>query len=301
MKKFLSIALALILITVILCACSKNEKDKVNSDAEQSRIKYTFDSAYKSTDGSAVSAFEDLCDAVINYKSEIRMNTALLDSALQLLYTSFPLSELISDIKGAEDGSGVVISYKLSEEEHKKNVDSFISKTQEIINKCSEGTTNKGVFTVRVYNYIASSIVESAEATTCLDTVLGGKGTSYTYSQLFEYILRQKDIETYHVIAKDAAGNGWGLSGAMLYDNLYYFDIMTEFYANKGTQLLFFGMTTEDLKAEGLQDLLFTNQSAATDASDLRFDTCRKCTSWKLEGAKLLVTLHTKEIVEIAL
>ena len=281
-------------------ACSVDNKEE--TVAPEKTIKYTFDSAYANTDQSAVNAYESLCKAVTEYKNEVRMNTTLFESVTQLFYTSFPLSALVKDISVNDDGSGLNIIYKEEEEQHLNKVNSFFEKTDEILRKCSEGTTNKGVFTVRLYNYIASSVVKSEDETvSCLDTVLKGEGNSFSYSLLFEYILRQKDIPTYHVIASDAVGMGWGITGAVIYDNIYYFDIMSEFFDNGGKQLKYFGMTTKQIKNEGLKDLVYTNRAPADDASDLKFDVCVKCVSWKLDGAKLLITTNNEEVVEVAL
>ena len=300
MKRILSAILCAVIIALTFCACSQGEKEEEKK--EEVTIKTTFDSAYASTDRSAVNAYETLCNAVLDYQSDVRMNTALFEDATQLFYTSFPLYPLVKDIKINDDNSGITLTYLYEKEEHNNKINAFRAKTDEIIKTCSEGTTNKGVFTVNLYNYIAKSVVLSEDETvTCLDTVLNGKGSSFSYAQLFEYILRQKDIDTYHVIASDAVGKGWGIAGAVIYDNIYYFDIMSEYYDNQGTKLVFFGMTNEDLKNEGLRNMKLTNQLDAPDASDLMFDACRKCDKWELDGTKLLITYKTEEVVEIAL
>ena len=301
MKKIISITLCLALVITLFCAC-KNESGGKEETTKESKVKITYDATYAATDKSAVNAYESICNAVLDYNSEVRMNTALFDDALQLFYTSFPLSALVSDVKLNEDNTGIVITYKLEEAEHIKQKDEFIVKTDEIIKTCSEGVTNKAVIALKLYNYIASNAKKSEDETiSCFDTVMKGEGSSFSYSQLYEYLLRQKDIPAYHVIASDAVGAGWGIAGAELYENIYYFDIMSEVFDNGGTKLVFFGMTSEDLKAEGLKDLTFTNRHDAYDASDLKFDICRKCDSWELDGAKLLVTTKNEDVVEVAL
>ena len=299
MKKSLCIIISVLLVISCFFGCSKEEKKE---EQKEEKASYGYDLAYIDTDKSAVNAYEQLCDCVNEYKTELRLNVGLLDDAQQLFFTSYPLSALVKDIKINSDKSGVVISYKKSEEEHKKTVASFNAKIKGIKEKCLEGTTNENVYAIRLYNYIASNIVKSDdESITCLDTVLTGKGSSFSYSQMFEYLLRENEIQSCHVLASDAAGAGWGIAGAILGGNLYYFDLMTEFHDNQGKLLRFFGMTMEDLKNEGLKDWVFTNKKTAEDASDLKFDTLRKCASWKLDGAKLLVTTITEEVVEIAL
>lgn len=300
MKKIICIILSLFLISSVFFGCAKEEKKEAVK--EEAALNFAFDSTYKGYDQSAVNAYETMCKSVLDYNENVRINTGLLDKAQQLFYTSFPLCELVSDIKINGDNSGVVLNFKKSEEEHKKTVNDFKNKVKEIKTKCFEGTTNSNVYAVRLYNYIASNIVKSEDDTiTCLDTFLTGKGSSFSYSQMFEYMLRQADIPTYHVIASDALGNGWGIAGAELDGNLYYFDLFTEYFDNQGKNIKYFGMTSEDLENEGLKDMFFTDRNPADDASDTRFDTLRNSDTWKLEGAKLLVTLKTKIVVEIAL
>lgn len=305
MRKTISVLLVLSLILSLFCACSAKKNEE--TEEEEQQLEFTYDAAYSSYDQSAVNAYEKLCQCVIDYTPELRMNTGMLDSVLQLFYTSFPLSALVKDLSVNDDNSGVNIEYKYPEEEHKSKTQQFIDTVNETYKKCSEGTTNKNVYVVKLYNYIASSVkisenkTEIDETVSCLDTVLNGVGSSFSYSQYFEYMLRMNGIPAYHVLASDAAGAGWGLTGAELNNQLYYFDILSEYYNNGGEKLIFFGMTSADVRDEGLSELKFTSQSGAPDASDLRFDICRKCDKWELDGAKLLVTVKSGEIVEVAL
>ncbi len=305
MKKVLSIILSLSLVLSLFCACSGKKTEE--KEEEKPSLEFTYDAAYSSYDQSAINAYEKLCQCVLDYSGELRMNTGMLDSVLQLFYTSFPLSALVKDLKVNDDKSGVNLEYKYPEEEHRKKTQQFIDTVNDTFKKCSEGTTNKNVYALKLYNYIASSVKLSGgktdidETVNCLDTVLNGVGSSFSYSQYFEYMLRMNGIPAYHVIASDAVGAGWGLCGAELDGQLYFFDILSEFYNNGGKKLIFFGMTSEDVKIEGLSGMKFTSGSLAPDASDLRFDICRRCDKWELDGAKLLITTKSGEIVEVAL
>lgn len=303
MKRIISVVISTLLIVALLSACGGKNEDKTTTSAAQERsLKYSYDAAYAGTDQSAVKAFESICDAVLHYQASVRMNTGLLEDALQLFYTSFPLSSLVKDIQNSEDGSGITILYQKQEAEHKKAVSDFQQKIFAIYDECMKGTTNKTLYAIRAYHYVAEHIQESDDISVrVLDTVINGKGTSFSYANLFEYLLQQADIPAYHVLGSDLSGKGWGLSCAELDGELYYFDMMSEHYANEGAQLVFFGMTSEDVKNEGLLDLQFTNRQKATDASDMRFDMCRRCSEWEIDGANLVIHTKGDEHIQIAL
>ena len=118
---------------------------------------------------------------------------------------------------------------------------------------------------------------------------------------MFEYLLSQADIPAYHVIGTDAGGLSWGLSAAVIDDSLFYFDIMSEYYVNGGEQLVYFGMTSQDLKNEGIVSAMYTDKTSIQEATDLYFDICRSCRSWEIQNGKLLVSVASGDIVELAL
>ncbi|MFR5876544.1 MAG: hypothetical protein ACLUFN_08640 [Eubacterium sp.] len=297
MKKYLSLVLSIIFLAVMFCGCSSNGEDNSNNQAD---IKYTYDSAYSGFDESTIRAYESVCEAVINGTEELRINIGMLDNVKQLIYTSFPLYCLISDITVNSDNSGIIIKYTQDTDAHLKSVSDFSSRIADIQNACGIGTVSDSEYVVNVYNYVASNIKESSEASiTSYDAIMNIGGNSYTYSNMFEYILQQSDIPAYHIIAIDSEQGAKGLSAAEINDNLYFFDVMSEYKDNAGKQLVYFGMTTDDVGTEGLTSLMLSNQQTAPDASDLTFDACRMCTSWELKDGSLLITRNDGETVKI--
>lgn len=297
MKKTVCILLSVAMLLLTLTGCSSN-----NDTTVESQLELTYDSAYSDYDESIIRAYQQVCSAVINYESEVRINTGMLDSVLQLYYTSFPLSVLTDGVTENEDGSGVTISYLYSKKEHLGKVNDFTEKIAEIKEKCFDGTSNQTIYTINLYHYIASSIkLSSDDAIKCYDTVMNGEGTSYSYANMLEYLLQQAGIPAYHILAQDNGGAGWGLSAAEPDGAMYYFDMMSEYYANGGEQLVYFGMTSEDAANEGLSSLLYTDHNVAADASDLRFDICRSCRSWEITDNALLVTSTNGDVAEVAL
>ena len=301
MKKIICILLGIVLVASCLSSCSsKKEGENTAASAAESPLLFSYDMAYSNSESGAVNAYKAICSAIINYETELRINVELTDSAYQLLFSSFPLYELVDDFKDKEDGSGITISYKYDKDTHLKAVSDFTEKVQSIKNACAD--SNKNVYAIKLYNYIASSIQESDDiSVTYYNTIMNGVGTSFSYSKMFEYLLQQGGINTYHVLASDLGGKGWGLTAAELDGQIYYFDIMGEHYSNEGSNLLYFGMTSEDVENIGLRNLSLTDRTAAPDASDLRFEMCRQCEEWKIEDGNLLITKYDGVLIQINL
>lgn len=296
MKKILSFILCLALVAGVFYGCSSDKKGEENN----LKLSFTYDSAYKNYDESVIRAYQTVCKAIVNYDDEVRINVGMRERIQQLLYTSFPLIDLVDKLEEKKDGSGLSVTYKNDEATHKQNIADFEKIICDIQTQCKMGQVSKTEYVIRVYNYVSSHITVSDDMTvSTYQTIVGGKGTSFTYANLFEYLLLQSDIEAFHVLGEDASKTGWGLSGAVIDSNFYYFDVMSEFYANKGTQLLYFGMTSDDVKNEGLRNLMYSDKTKAADASELEFDVCRQCVSWKIADNKLLITRADNKTVEI--
>ena len=292
MKKTISIFLCVCLVVLSFVSC-KSKKDDSATIADETN--YTYDAAYSVGDAT-VRAYKDLCKAVVSGSSEIRINSGFLDDVLQLFYTSFPLSALVERIEPVDAGYKIV--YKYSDAHN--NALKFLEKVNSI--KSDVDDNNETVYAINLYNKIASSIkISENNSISCYETVMKGEGTAFSYSNMFEYLLQQKGIKAYHILCEDAAGNSKAISAAELDGNTYYFDLMSEYYDNGGKLLKFFGMTTADAEEIGLCNFIYTNRSTAEDLSDLKFESCRYCEKWELDGKDLLITRNDEEVVRIAL
>lgn len=299
MKKALSLLLTVALVALTFSACTGGND---NMDSSDPTIKITYDSAYSNYDASVINGYQDICSAIIKGEASARVNTGMFSNIQRLVYTSFPLSHLVSSITVSSDKSGVDIEYKNDSDAHLALVKAFEDKINEIKDACGGDSANDSLYAVNLYNYIAKNIkVSDNDTISCYETIINGEGNSFTYSNMFEYLLLQKGIKAYHVIAYDMAQTPFGITQAVLGDGTYYFDIMSEFYANKGQNLVYFGMTTDDVKASGLNGMIYSNDEQAEDASNMDFDACRSCKSWELNGSSLLVTRADNEVVEITL
>lgn len=302
MKKILSVLLAISLVAALFCACSKSDSSNDSPQTANFSLKYTYDTVYYDYDSSIFHAYEEVCKAVINRDSEVRVNTGYFNKVQQLLYTSFPLNALVNKYSVKSDGSGVSISYNNEQAQHIEKVNSFNSKILEIEKACNISTASKEEYVINVYHYISSHIKQSQNAAiNSLDTVLKGEGSSFSYANVFEYLLLQNDIDAYHIIGADASGVSWGLSAAALDNKVYYFDPMTEFLNNGGKSLYYFGMTDDDLKTEGIKSVKFSNNGVPSLVNDNRFSACRKGEKWEVKDNQLIITQNTDKIVKIAL
>lgn len=296
MKKIISITLLAALISLMLCSCSAKE-----TLTQEVQFNYTYDSIYGNMDSSVIRAYETLCDAVVNGDAQAGINTGLLSQASQLFYTSFPLSDLVSDIQVNSDNSGVDIEYKNAGDKHSEMVKAFADKISGIVSDCKEGTVNNLEYIVKVYNYVAShAVIDSSNVSNTLySTIMQGKGSVFTYTCMFEYLLNQNSIEANHIIASKEDGTSYAFSGALINNEYYLFDLGSEINRNSGKSVKYFGLTTEYAGKQGYTQLACTNGMEPPEASDLKFDPCRKSTSWELNGGALLVTTADGTVVKI--
>ena len=301
-KKILALALSA-LLAVSLASCAAKESDD-KTEQKAALVFEAFDCAYSSYDESTVSAYSDLCKAVYNGEADVRVNVGMLEDIIQLFYTSYPLNVLVKDIKVKDDKSGFTIEYNQSADDTKAKAQAFSDRVNEILTACKYGKAPKAAFAINLYSYVAANVKKSdKDKLTVYDKIMTLEGDSYTASNMLEYLLRQGGIASGHVIATDASGAGWGISVAQIGGANYLFDPMTEFLANGGKQLCYFGMTTDDAKAEGLASFLYTNQSSAPVCDNPYFDACRSCTEWELsrDNKSLFVTRADEQVIQIDL
>lgn len=77
MKKAISLILSAAFVCSLFAACSDksvNEDGNNKSSENNIELKITIDAHYSSLDESSIKAYEKLCNAVLNYKSEVKYN-----------------------------------------------------------------------------------------------------------------------------------------------------------------------------------------------------------------------------------
>ena len=98
MKKTISLILCAALFCSIFAACSNadtSNKTDESVEADNVQIKITTDAHYASLDESSIKAYEKLCNAVLNYESEVKYNVSLTDDVNRRSRSTFLLTELI--------------------------------------------------------------------------------------------------------------------------------------------------------------------------------------------------------------
>ncbi len=302
-KKVMAVLLA-VLLAMTLCSCASETSEK--QTAQQAALVFAqTDEAYASYDSSVVSAYADLCSAVFDGKSDVRMNLGLFSDVIQLFYTSYPLHIFVKDIVKKDDSSGVTVVYTEDAASVHQKANAFAEKVSGILKDCKKGSVNERAYAVNVYHYVATHISQSASSDniSVYHTVMTGEADSLSASGMLEYLLRQGGVKAAHVLATDVSGAVWGITAASFDDEFYYFDPMTEMLENSGEELCYFGMTDEDAAGEGLKKFVYTNQVQAAACDNPYFDACRHSQGWELsaDGKSLVVTNTEGILVEIAL
>ena len=268
--------------------CSSKEQDK----QEELKVSFTntYDCIYSGFDDSVKRAYNDVCNAIINYESEKRINVGMLERVQQLLYTSFPLVYLVNGISAKPDESGVLLSYKFEKDEHIQRVKDFDEKIKQMKENCGFSQSNNGTYLLNVYHYVSSNIhLTDENGITVYETIMNDKGNVFTYANVFEYLLLQKGINAFHILAEDAVGAGWGLSSAELNGYMYFFDVGSEYYSSKGESLKYFAMSYKELKTTGLRAAKYSSGGDAFKCNNEDFSVCRSCKSWSLENSTLKI------------
>lgn len=301
MKKVLSLILAFTFVFLSFSGCSSSDKTEEEKPVEYS-LKNTFDSIYSDFDDSVIHAYEEVCGAIVKGNEDVRINLSMLEDVQQLLYTSYPLIYLVDSITPKTDKSGISLKYKNEAEEHSKLVSQFNAKINQIEKECGFDTASNSLYTLNVYHYVASHIkITEKPSISLFETVMNDEGTVFTYSNLFEYLLLQKGIKAFHIIACDARGTGWGLSSAELNGEIYYFDVGSEYYSTQGNNINYFALNYSDLQNEGLNSIKYTSQGKAFKSKADGFKACRSCKEWSVDGQKLKILQYDLKKITIEL
>lgn len=302
MKKAISLILSAAFVCSLFAACSDKSvnEDGNNKPSENNiELKITTDAHYSSLDESSIKAYEKLCNAVLNYKSEVKYNVSLSDDVNRLFYTSFPQYVLVDGIDFLNDNSGVKITYANDKETQNAKLKEFNADISKIMNKCGYGKVGKDEYLLNVYSYIASNFKVDNSVTTVFDTVLQGKGMSSTLSGLFEYLLLQNDINASHLINVDSNSIAKMISLADFKGQKYFFDVTSELEDNSGKALKYFAMDTK--RAQTGSGFMFTDNSSPDEIDDETFSKLSTSSSYEISGSKVIVDIKGNDDFEFNL
>ncbi len=295
MKKTLSLLIAAAILCSLFSSCSsKRESDTENNSVQRDLI-ITMDSHYADMDDSAVRAYEKIIDAVLNYKKEIKFNISLIDSVNQLFYTS-PFYALVESISFLQDNTGIEIHFKYDETEHKKLIDDFKSKIDNIMTQCGYGTVSNDMYVLNVYSYVAGNVSVDNAYTTIFETVIHAKGVNAAVSGMFEYLLHQASVPACHIMNINGSGISNPMSMAKFKGEWYYFNPADEIIETAGKGLVCFAMNTKRAqKRYGSDQFVYTDQTAVEELEDDTFSKLSDARSYKMEGKKVIVHLASDD------
>ncbi len=276
MKKLLSVVFSAFLAVSVFSGCSKQDTAQIEN------IKITVDSHYSDYDESIVSAYEKLCNAVLNGEGEVKFNTALFEDVNQLYYTGFPLYPLVESVVISDDGSGCVITYKNDKDTHLELVSKFNEKISEIMRECGFGNVSINRYIFNVYTYITSNFTVDDTIFTVYDALVQGKGYDSAVNSLFEYLILQGGGNASHIIAISGANI---MSLAEFNGVWYYFNPSKEIINNGGTALKYFAMNE---KSTG-SSFSYTDGEEVKEEGDDEYQALRASVSFNADGDEVAV------------
>ncbi len=287
MKKSICLLMCAAVICSMFTACA-SDKDADTGEEDASIIEdlqITVDYHYSDMDESVIRVYNKLCQAVMNYDSEVKFNTSMTDDLNQLFYTSFPLYSLVDGLEFLDDDSGVSISYKNEQEEHLQKVEEFTNAVGTIMGECGYGSVSDNEYLLNLYTYITTNVTVDNSVTTVMDTIVDKKGVSATISGMFEYLLLQAGISASHILNKNSDSIATMLSMAEFNGSFYYFDPTSELAQNSGEGLAYFAMDSSRALSSESDNFVFTDDTEADEITDDTYSSLISCTSYTVEDS----------------
>lgn len=284
MKKIVSVFISVCMVLAVFAGCSKNKDNEQPID-----FSVTYDSHYQNYDASAISAYENLCNAIINGEEEAKYNVRLLDYVNQLYYTSFPLNALVESINILPDSSGVEIKYKNDAETHRKLVADFNARINEILTECGAGTVGSSRFVFNVYEYINKNFKIDNSVVSTYDVIMQGRGVKSAVNSVFEYLILSGGGKASHTMNYDNTPNM--ISLVNFNNDWYYFDPAGEIEDNGGKALKYFAMNDKRIKAYISGQLTYTDGQDVGAVTDDKYSKLENSSSYEDKNGEINVLL----------
>lgn len=288
MKKIILVFISICIIAAALAGCSNNKAEE-----QTDSLPVIYDSHYESYDSSAISAYENLCNAIIKGETEVKYNIRMLDSVNQLYYTSFPLNALVESIDILPDSSGVEIKYKNDLDTHLKLVENFNNKVEEILKACSYESVTGSRFVLNVYNYIAQNFTIENSVVNVYDTIIQGKGIKSAINSAFEYLILCAGGRASHAVNMEGSANM--ISIANFNNDWYYFDVAEEIEKNGGRALNYFAMNDKRTDNYVSGQFKYTDGESIGAVTDDKYDKLEISSSYEIKNDDIEVLLSDGE------
>ncbi len=246
-----------------------------------------------------MSAYENLCNAVIKGEEEVKYNIRMLDSVNQLYYTGFPLNALVESIDIMPDSSGVKITYKNDIEAHLQLVADFNARVNEILTACGLGTVDNSRFVFNVYDYIIRNFEIDNSVVNAYDVIMQGKGVKSAVNSVFEYLVLCGGGKASHAVSYDNTPNM--ISLVNFNNDWYFFDPASEIEDNAGKALKYFGMNDKRIAAYISGQLEYTDGMPVGTVTDGKYSKLENSSSYEAKNDEISVTLSNDEIIVLDL
>ncbi|MCM1115208.1 MAG: hypothetical protein NC397_06890 [Clostridium sp.] len=289
MKKIVSIILSMLLIVSVFAGCSGGSTAaSVDSDKL-----ITKDGHFSVMDASTVSAYEKLCNAVINYDSEVKFNTMLIDGVNVLYYTCFPLKALVKNVEVLEDNTGFSIIYANDIDTHKELIAQFSEKVNSILEACSYTKVSANRFLFNVYTYITSNFTIDNSITNTYDAIINNKGNSSAINSVFDYFINISGGDSSKAI--NLVGSATVVSIAKLNGEYYYFDAAKEIETTAGEALEYFGMDDSRIHRYVAGSFAYSDGSTIDNITDDHYAKLASSVSYSADEKEISVMLKNND------
>lgn len=294
MKKIILVFISICIVVTVFAGCSKDKTEE-----QANNLPITFDSHYADYDASAISAYENLCKAIIKGETEVKYNIRMLDSVNQLYYTSFPLNALVESIDIMPDSSGVKITYKNDIETHLKLVAEFNARVNEILEACDYGSVNSSRFVFNAYDYINQNFKIDNSVVNTYDVILQGRGVKSAVNSVFEYLILCSGGRASHAVSYDNTPNM--ISLVNFNNDWYYFDPASELENNNGKALKYFAMNDKRISAYISGRPEYTDGMPVGTVTEDTYGKLENSSSYEAKNDDISVTLSNGENIVLDL
>ena len=255
-------------------------------------------------------AFEKAAHAILN-----RRLTVTLDSKNELyavsdnLFYEFPPSALAS-WEANENNLTLTFTYRYEREEHLEKVFAFKDKIEDILQKTLVYGDKDAEKAILLYHYVAKTVDYFTTdfedfKTNAFYGLLENRGICYTFTDAYNYLLRQVGVDAYLVKgyrAVDRAEHGWSLVKAE--GKYYHCDVTWEANYLSGISFYYFGMNdtrrdktvvvSDATVGEGILQTKLSLSANGEQFNAISGDKFRQNT-WKLDRDKRVIHYNGKE------
>lgn len=281
------------------------------------------------------SHYKKFVDAVIDADETVTMpSREYYDKIRFAIGENFAFSALISNLRFDSENSQILISYEYNQS-HKTKIQDFEDAVSDVFDECVKNSDGKVIAALSLYSWIAqnvevvenvkvetsdktestSSDLASSEATfsnntssndekekidsDIMNTLLNKKGTASSIAALYNFLLRQLDVEC--MLVSSWNNNEYNVWNMVELDSKWYHCIIpAEIEKTQGAGLKFFGLTKEKAVQTVGEGAIYTgqadwlNKNIPTAKSD-RFNDFSNIVSFEITDTRNGIVAFTEE------